>query len=183
MIGLRICLATMLLTAFYIFTSVQISCLIFNNKANGSLIKRNSKIIGSRLIGQNFTNLKYFHSRPSSNNYKNDISGNSNFPYHSKELKKFISIQNNNYLKINEKIAPDLNSISESASGLDPHITMKNAINQAYRISKNTNIDEREIINLINKKSKRSGFSANQIVNVLELNIELERMYAQKTRT
>lgn len=183
MIGLRVCLVTMILTALYLFASVQTSCLIFNKNANGSLIKTGNKVIGSELIGQNFTNLRHFHSRPSSNKYKNNISGNSNFPYYSKELKDFTSIQSNNYLKINEKAAPDLNSISESASGLDPHITIKNAHNQAYRISKSLKVDEKEIINLINTKSKASGISREKIVNVLELNIELEKIYAQKTRT
>lgn len=183
MIGLRICLVTMMLTALYLFISVEISCLTFNSKANGSLIKTKNKVVGSKLIGQTFTSPNHFHGRPSSVHYRNDASGNSNFPYYSKELKDFISIESNNYLKTNEKQAPDLNSISESASGLDPHITKKNALSQISRISKNTKIDEKELHDLVNKKLQINGLSREEIVNTLELNIELEKLNAKKIRT
>jgi K+-transporting ATPase ATPase C chain len=185
MTGLRVCIITIILTAIYFVLSVATTNIIFTNQSNGSLITKDNKILGSRIIGQNFTKNIYFHGRPSLNNYRNNISGNSNFPYYSAKLRDNIS---NNILRYKEKNHNsnfDLNIISESASGLDPHITYQGAIGQIERISASTGISKGKLINLITKKSKPRifGIFGEKIVNVLELNIELNNTYAKETRS
>lgn len=183
MAGIKICIVTMILTVMYIFFTVLLSNLFFYNKANGSLIKINNKIIGSRLIGQEFKNSIYFHGRFSLNNYKNDISGNSNFPYYSEESATKLKHVYHDYLIKNYGTKPDLNLITESASGLDPHITYNGAIAQLDRISHTGGLTKDKIIELINKKSKGYifGLLGEKIINVLELNIELSNHYDKKT--
>lgn len=181
MIGLRVCIITFLLTTIYFILSIAITNTLFFTQSNGSLIKYRNKIIGSKLIGQNFIKDVYFHSRPSLINYKNDISGNSNFPHYSKELIKNIL---SNTAKYNNKLF-DLNLISESASGLDPHITYKGAIAQADRVSFSTGINRAKLLEVINKKSKPRifGIFGERIINVLELNLEIVKIYAEETRS
>lgn len=175
MCGIKVCIITILLTLFYLIASVLLSNLLFYRNANGSLIKLNAKVIGSKLIGQEFKNNIYFHGRPSLYNYKNDISGNSNFPFYSHELRKNISANLNNFLKTGAK--PDLNLISESASGLDPDITCEGALSQIDRVSKNTNIKKEKLKELIEKKAKHRVLNlfGSRIVNVLELNLEVKK--------
>ncbi|MBI3589957.1 MAG: potassium-transporting ATPase subunit C [Candidatus Melainabacteria bacterium] len=185
MTGIRVCLVSIILTIIYVFTTVMLSNLLFHSNSNGSLIKANDKIIGSKLLGQNFTNAKYFHNRPSLYKYKNDISGNSNFPYYSKELKDYIANNYSEFLKLNHNTTPDLNLITESASGLDPHITFKGAISQVNRIVNSSQLNKEKIIKLIQKKSSPRilGLFGEKIVNVLELNLELKKLYAKTTRS
>ena len=183
MTGIKVCIVTIIFTAVYIFSSVLFSNLLFYGKSNGSLIKINNKIIGSSLIGQEFKKSRYFTPRPSVNNYKNDISGCSNFPYYSEELKKDIQNRYLDFQNLNSGGNPDLNLISESASGLDPHITYNGAISQVTRISKTGGINNKEIIKIINKHSHKRilGLFGEKIINTLELNSELYKIYAKKT--
>ncbi len=178
---LRICIITMLMILIYLISTVFFTNILFYGKANGSLIKIDNKIVGSNLIGQEFKNNIYFHGRPSSSNYKNDISGNSNFPYYSEALLKFIRENLKATLLINNNIKPDLNLITESASGLDPHITYTGAVSQIDRIANAGKMDKVVIKTLINKNSKPRilGLFGEKIVNVLELNIELNKHYAK----
>lgn len=175
--GIKICIVTMLLTALYLLGSVALSNLLFFNKSNGSIIKINNKIIGSKLIGQSFKDKKYFHGRPSLNNYKNDISGNSNLGYHSMELRQKVVKSYKTYKSLNENINFDFNLITESGSGLDPHITYNGAISQVNRISKSTGLSSKEIQNIIDKNSKRRilDMYGEKIINILELNIDLNK--------
>ncbi len=184
MTTLKICLITFLLTAVYLLSSVCLSNILFYFQSNGSLIKINNHTIGSKLLGQEFKNNIYFHNRPSLNNYKNNISGCSNFPYYSERLKEFIKTSYEDFKLINLNTAPDSNLISESASGVDPHITYNGALCQVNRISNLTDINKKEIISLINKvaKPKVGGLFGEKIVNVLEINIKLRDIYAKKNR-
>ena len=174
MTSFKICLVAIFLTIFYLLASVLFSNIFSFYQANGSLIKLEKKIIGSKLIGQNFIGPSYFHPRPSINNYKNDISGNSNFPYYSSALKENITVNHTHTKNINHN-EPDLNLITESASGLDPHITYNGALTQIERISQFSTIPKEELINILNKTAKRRilGIFGEKIVNVLELNLKI----------
>lgn len=164
--------------------------LFFNDKANGSLIIENNKIIGSKLIGQNFSQDKYFHGRPSAVNYgitsEEDYqkgnyiytSGGSNLGPTSKRLKE--NIENN------VKILKSKNSqggkipfelVTSSASGLDPDISLKSALFQAPRISKARNISKDEINKIIEKNIQKPflGFNGEERINVLQLNLDLDK--------
>ncbi len=181
MTGIKVCMVTILLTIIYLASSVFFSTIVFNCNANGSLIKSNNKIIGSKLIGQEFSNPLYFHNRPSLNNYKNNISGNTNDAYYSKRLIENIKTNHINHKIKNFNSSPDLNLISESASGLDPDITYEGAISQIERISKLSGVTKDDLIKLLNKKAKPLvfGISGQKIINVLELNLELKQLYAK----
>lgn len=186
MSGIKVCIITIILTALYLVFSVLISNILFYNKANGSLIKYNSHIVGSNLLGQSFKSNIYFQGRPSANNYKNDISGSSNFSYYSKVLQKQSLNKYDHFLTVNYNIKPDLNLITESASGLDPHITYEGAISQAERISKATGISKENIIHIINKisKPKIGKLFGERILNVLEANLEIKKeLHAKAPRS
>ena len=154
MTAFRVCIITMLMTLIYLISTVFVTNILFYGKSNGSLIRIDNKIVGSNLIGQEFKNNIYFHGRPSLANYKNDISGNSNFPYYSEALFKSLRENLKATLLINNNIKPDLNLITESASGLDPHITYTGALSQIDRIANAGKIDKTTIKTLINKNSK-----------------------------
>ncbi len=185
MTSIKVSIITILLTIIYLLLSVSVSNLAFNYQSNGSLIKENGTILGSKLIGQEFSNNSYFHNRPSSNNYQNNISGSSNLPYYSEELQSLTKERYEDFTSENRTKLLDLNLISESASGLDPHITYKSALSQIERISSTGLTTKDEIINLIEKTSRPQicGLFGNKIVNVLELNLKLRDLYATKSRT
>ena len=155
--------------------------IFFNNSANGSLIIKNGQAIGSKHIGQSFTDDKYFHGRPSAINYntyetkeETDVlpaSGGTNLgvsnPNYIQNIESNIEklLSENKKLKI--KDIP-IEMITASGSGLDPHITVQGAIIQADRIAKENGINQNDVIKLINKVAHKD------IVNVLELNLALE---------
>ena len=185
MTGIRVCLISIILTIVYVFATVTLSNLLFHNSSNGSLIKINNKVIGSKILGQEFKSNKYFHGRPSLYLYRNNISGNSNFPYYSKELKQYVLSSHSEFSRLNHNATPDLNLITESASGLDPHITFNGAISQVNRIVNSSQINREKIIKIVRGKStpRILGLFGEKIVNVLELNLELKKLYAKTTRS
>ena len=185
MIAIRVCLITIIFTAIYVVSSVLLSNIFFPKKSNGSLIKIDSKIVGSKLIGQGFKSNKYFHNRPSFNNYKNNISGSSNYPYSSKKLKESVLENHVKFMLLNHDKNLNLNIITESASGLDPHITLAGALSQINRISNATGISTKEITKIVENKSRGYilGLFGQKITNVLELNLELQKLYAKTPRS
>lgn len=150
-------------------------------QANGSLIEKNGKVIGSTLIGQKFDNPEYFNSRPSAVDYNAAGSGASNLGPTSKKLiaqteERIKEVRKNNNLKENDKIPAD--AVLSSASGLDPHISIENAILQIPRIAKIRKLSEAQINELVNKNTD-SDFIAiwgQNGVNVLKLNMELDKI-------
>lgn len=164
-----------------------ISQIILPKQANGSLLNLDGKIVGSELIGQEFTDSKLFHSRPSAVNYnvyekKSEFnglaSGSNNFSVSNPVLRKRISNDIDKFLKDNptvkiEEIPEDI--VTASGSGLDPHISLKAAQLQVDRIADNTGLSKEIITNLIkqNTSSKIWGIFGEETVNVLKLNIDL----------
>lgn len=154
------------------------------DQANGSLIKNEQgTIVGSTLIGQNFTSEKYFHSRPSAINYsegeeyaKTGISGASNLAPSNEKLITQIK-ENINQLTTN-KIKPTSDLIYTSASGLDPHISIESAKNQIERIAKIRNLDTNKIELLIVKNTDHKFLEifGESGVNVLKLNLDLDNI-------
>lgn len=152
----------------------------FPKKANGSLIEKNGKIIGSSLIAQKFSSPKYFHSRPSAVNYNAASSGGSNLAASSKTLYKKMKtrvkkIRKENGLGSNLHIPTD--AISCSGSGLDPHISAKNAFMQLPRILMHRNLTREEIADLVyeNMDIDFLGIWGDAGVNVLKLNLALDK--------
>lgn len=174
--AIKLFLLLFLLTGvFYPFAITYLAQLIFPNQAKGSLIIKDQKILGSSLIAQKFTSDLYFWPRPSAINYDPlGPSGGSNLSPTSKKLE-------NEVLERLEKFSlhnPLLNElVYASGSGLDPHIGLEAALYQAPRIAKARNLDVEFITKLIFKfkEGKQLGIFGPSYVNVLLLNLELDK--------
>jgi K+-transporting ATPase ATPase C chain len=162
-----------------------ISQILFPEKANGSLIISSGGLTGSELIGQKFTSAKYFHGRPSANDYDGINSEGSNLGPTNKKLfdraENLASLQRmENSCPSEAKIPSDL--VLSSASGLDPHISLESAVFQAYRIGRKRKIDKETIIKMIDQSVERPYFNmtGSPYVNVLKLNLALDAMDVRK---
>lgn len=165
--------------------------IIFPSQANGSIIYRDNEKIGSELIGQEFTDLKFMKGRPSavkyntytlveknSGEYSGIATGSNNYAPSNPKLKERVEgdlrlfLNENPNVKIKE-IPTDL--LTASGSGLDPHISPQSAYIQVDRITKNTGLSEKNIIKIIenNTDSKFIGIFGEETVNVLGVNIEI----------
>jgi potassium-transporting ATPase KdpC subunit len=171
---------TLLLGVVYPLFITGIAQVIMPAKANGSLILKDGKTVGSGLIGQNFDKPEYFHSRPSAVNYDAANSGASNLGPSSAKLMDQVKarieqVRKENNLK-NEEIPPDM--VLSSASGIDPHISQANALIQSKRIARVRNIPDTEVEKLIeeNTNSDFIGIWGHPGINVLELNIALDSL-------
>lgn len=164
-----------------------ISQVLFRDKANGSLIvDSNGTIHGSRLIGQQFTAEKYFHSRPSAagNGYDATSSGGSNLGPTSKKLADSVAqniadYRSQNGLGTNEPVPAD--AVTASASGLDPHISVRNAELQTSRVAKARNLAVDKIRELVRSNTDQPGLGilGEPGVNVLKLNLALDNLSNQ----
>jgi K+-transporting ATPase ATPase C chain len=169
---------------FYPLVVFGISQVLFHDKANGSLIvDKDGTIHGSRLLGQQFTGEKYFHSRPSAagNGYDASNSSGSNLGPTSQKLADTIKqniadyrAQNN--LGTNAPVPAD--AVTASASGLDPHISLRNAELQTPRVAKARGVKEDKVRELIhvNTDTANLGFLGEPGVNVLTLNFALDAL-------
>ena len=156
--------------------------LCYPSKANGSLIKKDGKIIGSDLIGQKFDSSIYFWSRPSAIDYNPIPSGASNLGPTSTKLKKQVAERRKLFAKDNSII--DTSSVPEemifaSASGLDPHISPEAAFLQLERVAIARNLNEaqkQKVQRLINRKIEEPQFFlfGEPRINVIELNLALD---------
>lgn len=162
-----------------------IAQLTMYQKASGDFIIADEKIVGSALIAQKFVSNKYFWARPSSIDYNPITSGGSNLGPTSKVLKNLIlerqaSIAKVQGLSNNQSIPSEL--LFSSGSGLDPHISPATARFQIERILKARGMDEKTgeeaLLNLIDShtEKRRLGFLGRPIVNVLKLNLALDRL-------
>ena len=158
----------------------------FPEEARGSLIKNTQgQLIGSKLLSQNFTQDKYFHPRPSYAGIKgynpSDSSGSFLGPtsedFFNVVEKRTIEYRTLNKLTLLEPIPVD--AVMSSASGLDPHISIANALLQAPRIAKARSISEQSVRLLIEQHKCSSFFSETSYLNVLEINLSLDKIRSQ----
>lgn len=148
---------------------------LFPTAANGSLIVREGKPIGSELIAQGFASDKYFHPRPSAASYNGASSGASNLGPSNPALLKAVSDQAAaNGATAEHPVPADL--VTQSGSGLDPHITPAAAYYQLGRVAKARGLTEADLARLIeaNTEGRTLGFMGEARVNVLKLNLALD---------
>lgn len=161
---------------------------LFPRQASGSLITRGRVVIGSELIGQEFSQPEYFHSRPSAagKGYDGTSSGGTNLGPNNPKLKNgatgFDGIRQlaEDYRKRNG-LAPDatipIDAVTRSASGLDPDITPANAALQIPRVARARGVNEEAVRRLVAEHTRgpQFGFLGNARVPVLELNLALDQ--------
>ena len=157
---------------------------MFPRQANGSFIEYNGKVVGSVLIGQAFTDPRYFHPRPSaagSDGYDAASSGGSNLGPLSRKLmdqvkERVEAYRSENQLSPESKVPAD--AVTASSSGLDPHISVKNAEIQAQRVAKTRGMAQNEVMKLVRQYTEdpQLGFLGETRVNVLLLNLALDAL-------
>jgi potassium-transporting ATPase KdpC subunit len=186
--GLRIKIFMMiLLGVIYPLAITGISQLIFPHQANGSLVTVGGKVIGSEIIGQNFTKPEYFQPRPSaagSDGYDATSSAGSNYGPTNQKLIERVKASVEKFRKEN----PDYNGpipadlLTASASGLDPHLSPDSARAQTARVAKTRGVAVEQINQLIAQftEGPALGFLGEPRVNVLKLNLELDRQFPRK---
>jgi K+-transporting ATPase ATPase C chain len=154
---------------------------LFPARANGSLIEKTGRIIGSSLISQGFADAKYFHPRPSAagNGYDAISSGGSNLGPTAKKLlddvgRRVSAYRAENNLAPSEPVPAD--AVTTSASGLDPHISLENALIQTPRVARARGLSEVEIKKLVkvHAEGRFLGLIGEPRVNVLRLNLDLD---------
>ena len=145
-------------------TVTALGQVLFPEQANGSLVKQDGKVIGSKLIGQQWTEPKYLKESGG------PASGGSNYGNSNPELKKRVQ---ETIKQEGQKLSSD--AVTASGSGLDPDITVDNAKQQVKRIAKERNIDASKINHLIDE-NKQASPMADDYVNVLKLNTTLEKL-------
>ena len=160
---------------------------MFHDQANGSLIvDKDGTVHGSKLLGQQFTADKYFQSRPSAagNGYDATSSGGSNLGPTSSNLvttiaQRIADYRTQNGLATNAPVPAD--AVTASGSGLDPHISLRNAELQAPRVAKARNVSVEKVLELVraNTDPASLGFLGEPGVNVLKLNLALDCMVNQ----
>ena len=174
---------TVMLGLIYPLVVTGLAQLLFPAKANGQLIQKNGKIVGSSIIGQAFTGPGYFHSRPSAagtgNGYDPTSSGGSNLGPTNKMLIDRVngSVQTLRAENPSTPIPVDL--ATTSGSGLDPDISPAAADFQVPRVARERNMTEADVRQLIaaHTNGRQLGFLGEPRVNVLELNLDLDQSH------
>jgi potassium-transporting ATPase KdpC subunit len=190
--------AIVLLLAFTVLTGLAyplamtgIAQAVFPWQAGGSLVERDGKVIGSALIGQNFSSEKYFHGRPSATTdtdpndptktvpapYNANNSGASNLGPTSKALADRVKDDLAKLQAENPGVPVPEDLLTTSASGLDPHISPQAAVFQVPRVAKARNMPEEQVRALVatNTEGRLFGLLGEPRVNVLSLNMALDR--------
>jgi K+-transporting ATPase ATPase C chain len=186
---------TLITGLIYPLVMTGIAGVIFPYQAQGSLIEKDGKVIGSKLIGQPFANDNYFHSRPSATlgPDPSDPSKTTGVPYNAvnsmgsnlgptnKALIERVKAEADKLKAENPSATVPIDLVTTSGSGLDPHITPEGAYFQVPRIAKARNMPENALRDLVAEhiEGRTLGLLGEPRVNVLELNLALDRVGTQ----
>ena len=176
LISIRMTIAIAVITcALYPLAVFAIAQAAFSDKANGSFVAHDGRVVGSALIGQNFASDRFFHSRPSAagkDGYDGTASGGTNFGPTSKKLRDAIASSIHTF-DVHTNVPAD--AVTSSGSGLDPHISPPNAFAQAARVARANRISEAAVQSLIRNRieGRFLGIYGEPRVNVVLLNLDL----------
>jgi K+-transporting ATPase ATPase C chain len=173
---------TVVVGGIYPLLMYGVGAVAFPAQAQGSLISRDGKVVGSSLIGQDFSSGIYFHSRPSAIGYDPSSSGASNKGWTSADLKKDYTQRKADWQKAFGDGEPPVDMVFASGSGLDPHISPQSAEIQVSRVADARHLaaaDRERLLALVRslEEPPQLGFLGEPRVNVLKLNIELDRQF------
>jgi K+-transporting ATPase ATPase C chain len=202
---LAIVIFTVVFGLGYPLVTTGVSQVLFPNKSDGSQITRDGKVVGSRLIGQDFkkpvldkngkpkvdkdgnpvleSDPRYFQSRPSSTGYSADATFFGNLGPNSKDLSDELKANLAGYLALERPYDPGLrasnvpvDAVTDSGSGVDPHISKANARIQAHRVAKVRGLPLDRVLQLVadNTDGRALGVLGEPGVNVLELNLAID---------
>jgi K+-transporting ATPase ATPase C chain len=185
---------TLITGLVYPLAMTGIAKVVFSRQAEGSLIERDGKVVGSALIGQEFTSDKYFHGRPSATTapdpadpsksvaapYNAANSGGSNLGPSNKALIDRVQGDLDSLKKENPSAAVPADLVTTSGSGLDPDISPEAAYFQVPRVAKTRNLAEDKVRQLVSEhvQERFLGVLGEPRVNVLLLNLALDRLSA-----
>jgi K+-transporting ATPase ATPase C chain len=173
-------LTTVLLGILYPLAITALGHLALRPQADGELIIRDGQVTGSRLIGQNFSTDRYFHGRPSAagNGYDATASGASNYAASNQKLITRIDGDVAHYAAENKSQPVPIDLVTASGSGLDPDISPAAAMFQANRVANARHLPVATVEELVQRHVQRRqfGFLGEERVNVLLLNMDLDRL-------
>ncbi|HEY7722005.1 MAG TPA: K(+)-transporting ATPase subunit C, partial [Pedococcus sp.] len=167
---------TLLLGVLYPAVIWGIGRVGLSDQADGSRIERGGVVVGSSLLGQNFTDERHFQSRPSASEYAGGVSGGSNLYASNEDQQAAVAERQSGYAAANGGAAASADAVTASASGLDPHISPENAMAQAPRVATANGLGEDAVEDLVRKHTQGRvlGFLGQPRVNVLELNLAVQ---------
>jgi K+-transporting ATPase ATPase C chain len=172
---------TILLGLVYPLVVTGLAQVLFRDKANGQLIERNGKTIGSRIIGQAFSSPGYFHSRPSAagSGYDAASSSGTNLGPTNKQLVDAVKAGVEAARTDNPNVPVPIDLVTSSASGLDPHLSPDAALFQIPRVASARRVSESEVRAIVESHvdGRQLGFLGEPRVNVLLLNLALDERF------
>ena len=182
--ALMIVVTTVILGILYPLAITGIAQVAFPDKANGQLIERDGTVIGSRIIGQGFSSPGYFRSRPSAagSGYDAANSAGTQLGPTNKKLIDAVAAKVAAARKENPDAPVPIDLVTTSASGLDPHVSVAAAEFQVPRVARERGISETDLQRLVEATTagRMLGFLGEPRVNVLELNLALDRQYGRQ---
>jgi K+-transporting ATPase ATPase C chain len=175
---------TLLLGIVYPLVVTALAQVVFPDQANGQLIERDGRIIGSRLIGQSFASPGYFRGRPSAagTGYDAANSAGTNLGPTNKKLIDAVMGYVAAARKENASAPVPIDLVTASASGLDPHISPAAAAFQVPRVARERGVGEPDLRRLVaaHTAGRQFGFLGEPVVNVLELNLALDAQWPRR---